>query len=56
MKTKLSLKVRLRVEVDTMNKAESKIRKCLIVGKVVKVLFRLAETIGRLCHVIGLNR
>lgn len=56
MKTKLSLRVRLRIEVDTTKKAKSKIWKCLIFGRIVKVLFHLIDAIGRLYKMIGLNR
>ena len=56
MKTKLSLWVRLRIEVDTTKKAKSKIWKCHIFGRIVKVLFHLIDAIGRLYKMIGLNR
>lgn len=56
MKTKLSLLVRLHVEVGTTKKAKSKIYKYLIFGKIVKVLFYLTEIIGKFCRMIGLNR
>lgn len=56
MKTKLSLRVRLRIEVDTTKNAKSKICKYLIFGRIVKVLFHLIDAIGRLYKMIGLNR
>ena len=56
MKTKLSLLVKLRIEVDTTKKAKSKIWKYLIFGRIVKVLFRLIDAIGKLYKMIGLNR
>ena len=56
MKTKLSLWVRLRIEVDTTKKAKSKIWKCLVFGRIVKGLFHLIDAIGRLYKMIGLNR
>ena len=56
MKTKLSLLVRLRIEVGTTKKAKSKICKCLVFGRIVKGLFHLVDAIGRLYKMIGLNR
>ena len=56
MKTKLSLLVRLHVEVDTTKKAKAKIYKCLVFGRIVKVLLYLIEATGKLCKIIGLNR
>ena len=56
MKTKLSLLVRLYVEVDTTKKAKSRICKFLRFGRIVKVLLYLIEATGKLCKMIGLNR
>ena len=56
MKTKLSLLVKLRIEVDTTKKAKSKIWKYLRFGRIVKVLFHLIDAIGKLYKMIGLNR
>ena len=56
MKTKLSLLVKLRIEVGTTKKAKSKIWKCLVFSRIVKVLFHLIDAIGRLYKMIGLNR
>ncbi len=56
MKTKLSLLVKLRIEVGTTKKAKSKTWKCLLLGRIVKVLFHLIDAIGRLYKMIGLTR
>lgn len=56
MKTKLSLLVKLRIEVDTTKKAKDKIFPYLIFGRIVKVLFHLIDAIGKLYKMIGLNR
>ena len=56
MKTKLSLLVRLRIEVDTTKKTEYKICKYLVFGRIVKVLFHLIDATGKLCKMMGLNR
>ena len=56
MKTKLSLLVKLRIEVDTTRKAKHNLRKYLVFGHIVKVLFYLIDAIGRLYKMIGLNR
>lgn len=56
MKSRLSLLVRLRIEVDTTKKTKTKIHKYLVFGKIVKVLFYLTEIIGKFCKMIGLNR
>lgn len=56
MRTRLSLLVRLRIEVGTTKAANEKTRRCQIIGRIVKVLFYLTEAIGRLCKMTGLNR
>lgn len=56
MKTRLSLWVRLCIEVDTTKKVKSKICKCLVFGRIVKGLFHIVDAIGRLYKMIGLNR
>ncbi len=56
MKTKLTLLVKLRIEVDTTKKAKHNLRKYLVFGHIVKVLFHLMDAIGKLCKMIGLNR
>lgn len=56
MRTKLSLMLRLHVEVSTPTKAKTKISKYLFFGKIVKVLFDLIEAAGKLCKKIGPNR
>ena len=43
MKTKLSLLVKLRIEVDTTKKAKHNLHKYLVFGHIVKVLFHLIE-------------
>ena len=56
MKTTLLLLVKLRIEVGTTKKAKSKMCKCLLFNRIVKVLFYLIEVIGKLYKMIGLNR
>lgn len=56
MKTQLSLLVRLRIEVGTTKTTNDKTRKCRIIGRIVKVLFYLADAIGKLRKITGLNR
>lgn len=56
MKSRLSLLVRLHIEVDTTKKTKTKIHKYLVFGKIVKVLIYLIEATGKLCKMIGLNR
>ena len=43
MKTKLSLLVKLRIEVDTTRKAKHNLRKYFVFGHIVKVLFHLVD-------------
>lgn len=56
MQTRMSLLVRLRIEVDTTKKAKYKIYKYIIFGKIVKVLYKLIKIAGKFCKMIGLNR
>ena len=56
MKTKLSLLVKLRIEVDTTKKAKHNLCKYLVFGHIVKVLFHLIDAVGKLYKMIGLNR
>ena len=55
MKTKLSLLVKLRIEVDTTKKAKYNLHKYLVFGRIMKVLFHLIDAVGKLYKVIGLN-
>ena len=56
MKTKLSLLVKLRIEVGTTRKAKHNLRKYLVFGHIVKVLFHLVDAVGKFYKIIGLNR
>ena len=56
MKTRLLLLVKLRIEVDTTKKAKHNLRKYLVFGHIVKVLFNLIDAVGKLYKMIGLNR
>lgn len=56
MKTKLSLLVKLRIEVDTTRKAKHNPLKYLVFGHIVKVLFHLVDAVGKLYKMIRLNR
>ncbi len=56
MKTKLSLLMRLRIEVGTTKNANDKTRKGHIIGRIVKVLLYITDAIGRLRKIIGPDR
>lgn len=56
MRTKLSLLVKLRIEVKTTKKTKSKIITYYVFGRIVKALLFLIKITGKLSKMIGLNR